>query len=98
MTAPFKPSARPGLLVDSRAFGIVDPQGNFIGEVGPFGRERVVSAMPMDPLGVQFPAQAVVDNRGFYLADPDGNLIGEPALYVARMLTAGVTQDTRRLG
>lgn len=91
------PSDRPALLVDPRAFGIIDPQGNLIGEAKPFGRERVVMAMDLDPAGASFPAEALVDNRGFYLVDPDGNLVGEPALWVSRMLTAGVTQDTRRL-
>lgn len=90
------PSDRPGVLVDARAFGITDPQGNIIGVQGPFGRERVVPALPME--GMNLPPQVVVDPRGFYLSDPDGNLIGEPSLWVPRMLSARWVEDTRRLG
>lgn len=98
MNALRNPSDRPGLLVDwsGRPVGEKSTQ-TIVGWAGPFGRERVVSCLPLDPGGAVLPPQVVVDWDGFYLADPDGNLIGEPALWVSRMLTAGVTQDTRRL-
>lgn len=96
MKAFRNPSDRPGLLVDPRAFGLVDPSTeNLIGRPGPFGRERVVSALPME--GMNLPPQVVIDPRGFYLSDPDGNLIGEPSLWVPRMLSARWVEDTRRL-
>lgn len=97
MTALRNPSDRPGLLVDwdGRALGEKSTQ-TIVGWAGPFGRERLQSVLPME--GMWLPAQAVVDWDGFYLADPDGNIIGEPALYINRILTVGVTPDTRRLG
>ena len=86
-------------MVDPAAFGVVDPTRTFVGRDGPFGRERVVSALPLDPgPSLLSPPTVVRDAGSAYLADPDGALIGDPALWVDRMLTARWTEDTRRLG
>lgn len=86
-------------MVDPAAFGIADPTGGIVGRPGPFGRERVMSALPLDPgPALLSPPTVVHDPGSAYLADPDDNLIGEPAVWVSRMLTARFTEDTRRLG
>jgi hypothetical protein len=93
------PSPRPSVVVDPAAFGVVDPaSGSLVGRPGPFGRERVMSALPLDPgPALLSPPTVVHDPGSSYLADPDGALIGEPAVWVGRMLTARWTEDTRRL-
>jgi hypothetical protein len=93
------PSPRPSVVVDPAAFGVADPSGAIVGRDGPFGRERVMSALPLDPgPAVLSPPTVIHDAGSAYLADPDGSLIGEPAVRVSRMLTARWTEDTRRLG
>jgi hypothetical protein len=94
------PSPRPSVVVDPAAFGVVDPaSASFLGRPGPFGRERVMSALPLDPGPALLSPPTVVHDAGSaYLADPDGALIGDPAVWVERMLTARWTEDTRRLG
>jgi hypothetical protein len=91
------PSPRPGVIVDPANFGIGDPAtGTIVGPQGPFGRERVLSALPLDPgPSLLAPPTCVFDGVAF-LADPDNNLIGAPAVWVGRMLTAQWTEDTRR--
>jgi hypothetical protein len=95
-------SARPEILVDDQRFRTVDPVDHGrVGIPGPLGRERIVTAIPLNP-GRTGPVQlaaaiTVHDSQVFYLGDPDGNLIGEPAVWVHRMLPARWTQDTRRL-
>lgn len=92
------PSSRPAVIVDPAAFGIADPTSTtIVGRPGPFGRQRIVSALPMEPTLLSPPA-VVRDPGSAYLADPDGALIGEPAVWVSRMLTGRWTEDTRRLG
>ena len=92
------PSDRPSVVVDPAAFGVLDPpSGTLVGRPGPFGRERVMSALPLDPGPCLLSPPTVVHDAGSsYLADPDGNLIGDPALWVNRMLTGRWTEDTRR--
>jgi hypothetical protein len=91
------PSDRPAVVVDPAAFGVVDPSGGFVGRPGPFGRERVMSALPLDPGPCLLSPPTVVRDPGSsYLADPDNNLIGEPAVWVNRILTARWVEDTRR--
>ena len=93
------PSPRPSVVVDPAAFGIVDPSPSALGRPGPFGRERVMSALPLDPPPTLLSPPTVVRDPGSaYLADADGTLIGEAAVWVDRMLTARWTEDTRRLG
>lgn len=93
-------SCRPGLLVDPQGFRLVDPDTlSRLGRPGPFGRARVVSALPtggLGPLPVRPPA-VVHDPACAYLGDPDGALIGVAGLTVHRMLTARWVEDTRRL-
>jgi hypothetical protein len=92
------PSPRPSVVVDPAAFGVVAPDASIVGRPGPFGRERVMSALPLDPgPALLSPPTVVHDPGSSYLADPDGALIGEPAVWVERMLTARWTEDTRRL-
>jgi hypothetical protein len=92
------PSDRPSVVVDPAAFGVVDPSTNStIGRPGPFGRERLMSALPLDPGPALLSPPSVLHDPGpAYLADADGSLIGEPAVWVERMLTARSTEDTRR--
>jgi hypothetical protein len=93
------PSDRPAVVVDPAAFGVGFPPspGQVIGRPGPFGRERVMSALPLDPGPCLLSPPIVVRDAGSaYLADPDGALIGEAAVWVDRMLTARWTEDTRR--
>jgi len=92
------PSPRPSVVVDPAAFGGLDPSsGRLVGRPGPFGRERVMSALPLDPGPCLLSPPTVVHDAGSsFLADPDGALIGEPAVWVGRMLTGRWTEDTRR--
>jgi hypothetical protein len=94
------PSDRPALVLDPAAFGVVDPaSGALVGRPGPFGRERVLSALPLDPGPALLSPPAVVRDPGAaYLADPNGSLIGDESVWVNRMLTVRFTEDTRRLG
>jgi hypothetical protein len=86
------------VVVDPAAFGIGDPaSATLVGRPGPFGRQRVVSALPLPPTLLS-PPTVVRDPGSAYLADPDGALIGQPAIWVNRMLAARWTEDTRRLG
>jgi len=96
------PSARPELVTDQRPGQVVDTSGQVgqIGQVGtPLGRERVISALPLDGGPVLLdPARLLHDGTFGYVVDLSGNVIGEhAATWVARMLSATVTQDTRRL-
>jgi hypothetical protein len=93
------PSPRPSVVVDPAAYGVVDPTRTFVGLPGPFGRERVLFALPLEPGPALLSPPTVVHDAGSaFLADPDGALIGDPAVWVGRMLTARWTEDTRRLG
>jgi hypothetical protein len=89
-------SPRPTVVRDQDSHQLVDPVPNFVGKPGPFGRNRIVSALPMAPALLKPPA-VVKDQNGSYLADPSGALIGFPKIVVHRMLSAGITEDTRRL-
>ena len=85
------------MVVDPAAFGVVAPDVSIVGRPGPFGRERVMSALPLDPGPCLLSPPTVVRDPGSsYLADPDNNLIGEPAVWVNRILTARWVEDTRR--
>jgi hypothetical protein len=94
-------SARPEILVDNQGVRLIDPDNGRIGTPGPFGRERIVTALATNESGTGprqiAPAAVMHDNAGFYLADPNGNLLGVTALTIHRMLSARWTQDTRRL-
>jgi hypothetical protein len=92
------PSDRPSVIVDPAAFGVgIAPPPSIVGRPGPFGRERVMSALPLDPgPALLSPPTLVRDAGAAFLADADGNVIGEPAVWVGRMLTARWTEDTRR--
>lgn len=95
-------SARPTLLVDDHGRRVVDDDPTLPGSVGipgPFGRERIVTALPTNKSygPRQLTAAVIVHDAGLcYLADPDGNAIGEPAVIVHRMLAAAPTAVTRR--
>lgn len=96
MTALRNLSARPELLRDDDSSQIADPVPQIVGVPGPFGRHRVVFALPMGPVQLQ-PRVVLHDGNGAYLADPQGNLIGTDKVVVHRMLAARWTEDTRRL-
>jgi hypothetical protein len=89
-------SPRPELLVDG---GRVGNTTDSIGQPGPFGRARVVSALPLADGPRQLVAPLVVHDGGLgYLADPQGNLLGAPGVWVSRMVSARWVSNTRRLG
>lgn len=92
------PSDRPAVVVDPAAFGVLDPaSATIVGRPGPFGRERVLFALPLDPgPALLSPPTVVRDAGSAFLADPDGALIGVAAVWVDRMLTVRFTEDTRR--
>ena len=97
-------SARPELVVDARGVALTSKSNSDtsrVGIPGPFGNERLVSALPTNKAGGPqqlIPARVVHGADLYYLADPDGNLIGDrPAVWVHRMLSAGWVADTRRL-
>lgn len=92
-------SARPELLVDQQGRPELDPATTSRpGLPGPFGRARVVSALPLHdgPVQVVKPlALAAAD--GTLLAAVDGSVVGMPGVKVDRLLHARKTLDTRRL-
>ena len=97
-------SARPTVIVDQHFNRIGDPAtGTQVGMAGPFGRERVVFALPLNGsvnTNAQFqgpPPTVLVDNHGNYIAGPDDTLVGIKGVWVARMMAARWTEDTRRL-
>lgn len=92
-------SLRPSVVVDPAAFGIVDPDSStFVGRDAPFGRERCLFALPLEPgPSLLSPPTVVRDPGSAYVADPDGALIGVEATWVSRMLTTRWVEDTRRL-
>jgi hypothetical protein len=96
-----RPSKRPQLIVDQRNRSLADPVPVRVGRQGPFGRERVVSALPLTETPNQWlrPHSVVHDQRSNYIADPQTYLIGNPPLgvWVSRLLTARWVEDTRRL-
>ena len=93
------PSLRPSVVVDPAAFGIVTPDSSALGRPGPFGRERCLYALPLEPGPALLSPPVVLHDPGFaYVADPQGALIGTPAVWVSRMQTARWVEDTRRLG
>jgi hypothetical protein len=97
-----KLSARPELVIGSPAPDLVDDvvTQSDVGIAGPFGRARVVEALPLNKAGGPLllkAAQVMHDAALCYLADPSGNLIGFDAVWVHRLLSATKTSDTRRL-
>lgn len=90
-------SPRPEIVVDPRARSVGDIDGGRVGLPGPFGRERVLFALPLDPGPVQLaPAELIVDPISDLVGN--GGVVGlAPPLWVSRMQTARWTEDTRRL-
>lgn len=100
MTYPLQHlSRRPELVVDTWAFALVDPvTKTYVGRAAPFGRQRIVSALPLkDGPQLILPDRMVNDTWGFALSDLSGNILGKPAVVVHRMLRARWTEDTRRV-
>jgi hypothetical protein len=96
MTALRNLSSRPTLLVDG---GRVGNATDSIGVPGPFGRARIVQALPLKDGPRQLVAPLVVQAPDLsYLTDPQGNVLGVPGVRVSRMLSARWVGDTRRLG
>lgn len=91
-------SARPDLVVDERGRTVLDPASvTRVGRPGPFGRSRLVGALPTNGSGpVRLkPPTVLHDEDGAYVADADGNLIGRAGITVSRMLSARWTENTR---
>jgi hypothetical protein len=93
-------SARPSLVVDPWGFRLWDPGTNtHVGYPGPWGRERVVVALPFlnGPRRVRAPS-SIGDPWRFCLYDPGTHtLVGREGITVTRMLDARWVGDTRRL-
>jgi hypothetical protein len=92
-------SARPELLLDAHAVRLGDPTTqSIIGIPAPFGRERLVFALPLaKSVPPPLVARVVTDDHGVRLADADGNLIGAAEIWIPRLVYATKTEDTRRL-
>lgn len=99
MTVLRNPSWRPELVVDQGARRLVDQSDSItVGIGGPFGRERVVYALPLEEAPHVTVADKLVRDASLgFLADPAGNLVGCEGLWICRMLTARWVEDTRRL-
>jgi hypothetical protein len=95
-------TARPTVTVDARAVRLREPDPNpsFPGTQGPFGRARVVTALPTNGDGpVLITKAGIVADPHSYVVDSDGNFVGSnSALYIHRFITARWVEDTRRLG
>jgi len=94
------PSPRPTVVVDPRAGPVGDSANAILGIQGPFGRDRVLSALP---LGVEGPwpplvATLLIAPDARYPADPANILQVSVKDWIPRMLSAGISTDTRRLG
>lgn len=94
-------TARPTLTVDARAGRVVEPaSASYPGTPNPFGRARVVTALPTNgdgPVLIDLPV--VLTDPSAYVVDVGGNFVGfSSAFYIHRLLTARWTEDTRRLG
>ena len=94
---PLRPGSwRPELVVDDRAFRLFDPTTQtYVGLPGPFGRERLVWALPLINSGPPPRATLVNDERNNVIADASGNPLGRTDVWVARMVYAEQTQNTR---
>jgi hypothetical protein len=96
-------SARPEVVVDSTAPAlalVTDQTTQLAARAGPLGRDRVVSALPLNRNSgtrILKPPLVLRDNGDFVIVDPDGNVIGADGIRVYRMLSATKTIDTRRL-
>lgn len=101
MTHPLpRLSPRPEFIVDAWTFMLYDPVSQtYVGRSGPFGRERVVAAMPMRNAPPQplVRARVFTDAWGIALADPQDNLVGTAGVIINRVLPAQWTEDTRRV-
>jgi hypothetical protein len=94
------PSPRPSVLVDDVGRSVADPASSTrVGRPGPFGRERVLYALPLDPgPALLRPPTLIRDQNVGNVADPTPVFLGREAIWVSRMLSADWVEDTRRLG
>lgn len=86
------PSPRPSVVVDDHSGILGDSAGAAIGMDRPYGRERVLFALPLEPGPALLEATVTVG-----LVDTDGNPVGLQPVWVSRMATARWVEDTRRL-
>jgi hypothetical protein len=86
------------LVVDEKRRKVGDPPvpNTVVGVPGPFGRERVVFALPL--VESELVRQVLLhDHNGSYIGDADGNIVGMPRVVVHRLVSARKVEDTRRL-
>jgi hypothetical protein len=89
-------SPRPTLLLDALGRRVADLSAGVVGVPGPFGRFRLVAALPFAQPPRQLVKPLVVhDTLLGYLADPNGNLIGVPGIWAGRVIDARWTENTR---
>ena len=89
-------SPRPEIVVGG--INAVGDTSSVIGIAGPFGRGRMVSALPLRQGPRLITAPVVVHDAGLgYIGDAQGAVIGSPAIRVQRLVDAGTVSDTRRL-
>ena len=92
-------SARPLFLVDARSSSVgldTDP-AVIVGMPGPWGRQRIVSAMMMNEPPRWIVPSLALKSRSDFIGLPDGTLIGANGLWCNRILSATIAGDTRRL-
>lgn len=90
-------SARPELIVDNSGAYLAEPAGvTAVGFDRPFGRDRVVYALPINGVD-QATMKLLDDGAGALVADPSDVLVGIDRVWIARLLSAAPTTDTRRL-
>jgi hypothetical protein len=93
-------SVRPTIVVSEASQGVSEVQTPaHVGRPGPWGRSRVVYALPLagGPTLLR-PPLVVHDQNGAYLASAAQELQGRTWVWVPRMLAARFTEDTRRIG
>jgi hypothetical protein len=84
-------SARPVIIVDSEGNRLGAPDGGTIGTPGPWGRNRLVTTLPLADGPRRIRPDILI------LQDPQGAYVGTPGLIVSRLVQATTTLDTRRL-
>ena len=68
-----------------------------IGRSGPFGRQSIVSALPINEPPRWIVPPLTIKSQSDFIGLPDGTLVGRNGLWCNRILSAAIAEDTRRL-